>query len=125
MYGYKFLRPDLQEKLVRRARHEGIVHTIDRDGFVVVHSKDEHKRLERIDVEIGTGALGLGRLQCTWVSTESAEWYREKAGQARQLGISIVEYETISDPPQDWLRRPDAPTVWHVYGMIRPKTVER
>lgn len=58
MHGYKFLRTDLQEELIRRAQHERMVHVVDDEGFVVVRSEDEHLRLEKIKVEIGTGALG-------------------------------------------------------------------
>ncbi len=121
MHGYKFLRTDLQEELIRRAQHERMVHVVDDEGFVVVRSEDEHLRLEKIKVEIGTGALGLGRMECLWWSTESPEWYRDKADQSTREGILFVECESINNPPADWLARPDAPAVWRLYGMIMPK----
>ncbi|MCZ7683080.1 MAG: hypothetical protein M5U28_31430 [Sandaracinaceae bacterium] len=97
------------------------MHVVDAEGFVVVRSKDEHLRLEKIKVEIGTGALGLGRMECLWWSAESPETYRDKANRTARLGIPFVEYEDISQPPADWLARPGAPGVWRHYGMIMPK----
>jgi hypothetical protein len=121
MHGRKFSRPDLQDELIRRVRDQGVVHVIDSAGFVVVHSNDTHQRLEVIAAEIGTDALGLEPKECTWWSSESLEWYREKAELTSRQGIPYVEYETIGNPPGDWLARQDAPAVWHLYGMILAK----
>lgn len=121
MHGYKFLRNDLQEELIRRAQHDGVAHIVDAEGSVVVRSQEEHLRLEKIRVKIGTGALGLGPMECLWWSAESPETYRDKANRTAREGIPFVECASINNPPADWLARSDAPAVWGVYGMIMPK----
>jgi hypothetical protein len=111
VYGFKYLRSDLQNELLSRLRADGIVFDTDPDGFIVVHSNDQHHRLEALRVAIDERIFGK-----TWsYSTESLDWYEKRRDEYVSGNVPYIEYETISDPPDDWKLRPGTPRVWHLY----------
>lgn len=128
MYGYKFSRHDVQAALVRRAENEGVVHIIDVDGFIVVHSRAEFRRLELIFHEIAASELGVAVKECHSWSTDAKDgcqsrWYGDKRDENLRHDIPNVEYEMFGPPPTDLLARPDAAAVYRLCGMVMPKRV--
>ena len=113
MYGFKYIRSDLHHELRTSAQAAGVVFEVDCDGFVVVQSNEDHLRLEGQRTAIDERILA----DVLYFSSDAEAPWRAKRDECVAQGVPFIEYETIADPPEDWRRRPNAPSVWHSYGL--------
>jgi hypothetical protein len=98
MYGFKFILRDLQRELLDAVQAEGIAFLVDPNGFLVVRSRDEHRRLERLYTSICKRALIAPWYFCSG-SRDQVE--KERAINA-QRKVPYIEFECFGDDPQPY-----------------------
>jgi hypothetical protein len=106
----QYLLRDRQRELSDSARSAGIAFTVDSEGFLVVASDDDVRRVSSI-----TSAIDRRILHAYWCySAESFEKFRAERDINIARQVPLIEYETISDRLAR-LRRANPPAILRHY----------